>query len=90
MAPAFSALIGDFFVLSAIQETENRRDPRWPPAEKAGATQEIQSEEEGGSQLKSARARKDFQSPFSRSLMGKKFLDMFWGSFGGVKMNSEK
>ena len=33
-------------------------------AEKAGATKKIQSAEEGGSPLKSARARKDFQSYF--------------------------
>ena len=37
---------------------------------------------EGGSVLKSARARKAFQSHFSRSLL--------WGSFRGVKTYSEK
>ena len=46
---------------------------------------------EGGSLLKSARARKNFQSHFSRSLLWtKKNLDMFWGSFRGVKTYSEQ
>ena len=38
-----------------------------------GATKEIQSAEEGGSPLKLVRARKDFQSHFSRSLLGDAF-----------------
>ena len=47
-------------------------------AAKAGAAKEIQSAEKGGSLLKSARARKDFQSHFSRTLLWEKFfLDMF-------------
>ena len=53
--------------------------------EKAGATKEIQSTEEGRSPLKSARARKYFQSHFSRSLFGQKnffrhILEVLWGS----------
>ena len=59
-------------------------------AEKAGATEGIQWAGEGGSPLKLARARRDFQSHFSRSLLWKKsVLDMFWGSFRGVKKYSE-
>ena len=46
-------------------------------AEKAGAIKEIQLAEEGGSPLKLARARKYFQSHFSRSPFGKSFLDIF-------------
>ena len=59
-------------------------------AEKAGATEGIQSAEEGGSPLKLARARKDSQSHFSRSLFWEIFLDMFLGSFKGVKTYSEQ
>ena len=101
-----SAGLGDFFVLSAIQETLKiagslEKPPKaWVrgyekprglqrSTEKSGATEGIQSAEEGGSPLKSARARKDFQSHFSRSLFWEKsFLDMFWGSFRGVKIYS--
>ena len=41
--------------------------------EKVGATEGIQSAEEGGSPLKLARARKDFQSFFEVSFLGKNF-----------------
>ena len=51
-------------------------------AEKAGATKEIQSAEEGGSPLKLARARKYFQSHFSMSLFGKFFKTYFGGPLG--------
>ena len=55
-----------------------------------GATEGIQSAEEGGSPLKLAKARKDFQSHFSRSLFGIFLGDMFWGSYRGVKTYSEQ
>ena len=53
-------------------------------AEKARATKEIQSAEEGGS---TARFSKSFFKVF---LLGKIFLGMFWGSFGGLKTYSEQ
>ena len=65
----------------------NYHVPSAPPAifaKKAGATKEIQSAEEGGSLLKSARARKDFQSHFSRSLFWKNFLETCFGVLLGV------
>ena len=46
---------------------------------------------EGGSPLILARARKDFQSHFSKSFFWeKKNLDMFLGSFRDVKTYSEQ
>ena len=53
-------------------------------AEKVGATEEIQSAEEGGSPLNSARARKDFQSHFSRSFFKLFFLNICFGCHLGV------
>ena len=97
--------LSDFSMLSAIQETlkiagssprawvRGSEKPRGVQrsVEKAGATEGIQSTEEGGSPLKLARARKDFLSHFSRSLFWEKnLLDMFWVSFGGVETYSEQ
>ena len=62
-------------------------------AEKAGATEGIQSAGEGGSLLKSARARKDFQNhqkSFFKVFLLKFFLGYVWGSFRGVKTYSEQ
>ena len=60
-------------------------------AEKVGATKEIQSAEEGGSPLKLARAREVFSRSFFKvSFWEKIFLDIFWRSFGGLKMYSEQ
>ena len=59
-------------------------------AEKARATEGIQSVEEGGSALWQARAWKRFCIHFSRSSIPKKSKNVFWGSFGGEKINLKK
>ena len=59
-------------------------------AEKVEATEGILSAEEGGSPLKSARARKDYQSQFQGLFLENFFEICFLGSFRGVKTYFEQ